>query len=109
MLETSQEVNSLSRFISLFRVLIFKQSTLAFEGQYRYLPRDGRLMSDRICGQFLHPLRSMTETVVSLRSAFMEMQKFAYSLLGHVNLYLLFQFCSFGVDFLCQLFIINKI
>ena len=41
----------------------------------------------------------MTEIVVSLRPAFMEMQKFAYSLLGRVNLYLLFQFCPFGVDF----------
>jgi len=100
-LKRHQEVNSLSCTISLFHVLI-KKSTRPLLSRTKIPILNGRklrLLSDRICGQLLYPLQSMTEIVVSLRPAFMEMQKFAYSLLGRVNLYLLFQFCPFGVDF----------
>jgi hypothetical protein len=38
-----------------------------------------RLMVDRIYGQILHPLRSVTETVVTLCPPFLEAQKFAYT------------------------------
>ena len=38
-----------------------------------------RLMIDRIYVQILHPLRSVTETVVSLCPPFLEAQKFAYT------------------------------
>jgi len=36
-------------------------------------------MIDRIYAQILHPLRSVTETVVSLCPPFLEAQKFAYT------------------------------
>ena len=38
-----------------------------------------RLVIDRIYGQILHPLRSVTETVVTLCPPFLEAQKFAYT------------------------------
>lgn len=38
-----------------------------------------RLVIDRIYGQILHPLRSVTETVVSLCPPFLEAQKFEYT------------------------------
>jgi hypothetical protein len=38
-----------------------------------------RLMIDRIYGQILHPLRSATETVISLCPPFLEAQKFEYT------------------------------
>lgn len=36
-------------------------------------------MVDRIYGQILHPLRSVTETVISICPPFLEAQKFAYT------------------------------